>query len=176
MRIPWKLLFRWFGLSWLLIFAWRFFSVSRGPAFEYRDAAKSLPVIRQFADAGVTFFRDQDWSQVLVDREGAFANTDRSTCAITVDSKNVKPLEGEALSRWQRFRVNASRLPYAAMWLDLRYDAANGALLEAEIQLSTLGRESLIYSMGYTLPGNEPNEMVHTAIDADWYHRWEDWN
>ena len=162
----------------MLVSGWKIFCQWRGPVFEYRDAAKALPVIQQLAAGEVTFYRDQDWCRVPKDREGIFANTDRSTCALTGDPKNVKPLQGAALVRWQNWRDKAAPLPYSALWISLRYDGASGALSEAEVQLSTtwFNREALVYSAGYTLPPNEVGEILHTAIDRDWFHRWEDWN
>ena len=136
-RIPWRRFFALLAMALAAAIAWRVFSRFLGPAFEFRFASLGLPVLEAMARDGVTYFRDQDWCRVLTDREGRFANTPRSTCAIHADEKDVKPLEGEALRRWHAWSRRVGTLPYGVVAIALRA-GPEGDLHHAQLSLSSL--------------------------------------
>lgn len=141
----------------------------------YGNAAKSFPVLETLAKEHVTFLRVQDWCHAYADDQERRASDVTATCTLEGD---YKLFDSTSEQRFADLRDRLTGLPYSVHWIDIEYDAA-GVIRTAELSIDTVNpfrRDTLVYEPGYLLPEGIRGEVVNSRIDANWYHRWEDWN
>ncbi len=131
-----------------------------------------FPVLERL---GVRAFRDQDWCQNILYRDGAFSKSSHpSTCDLF--QEQAVAFTDQALRDFQQVASAVRATGVEVYWLNTQLDE-EGRVIQAEFALSGLGRRTYVYQPAYgKLPDNLPGELEHTAVDSDWYLVEEDWN
>lgn len=136
--------------------------------------ARLRGVLTELEALQVTVFRDQDWCECFEYPGGRFMQSSHeSTCGLF--QGKARPFDPAARRDFERIATAVGKSRVGVLWITARYH--DRKLIEAEFSLGGWGRRSYVYQPGYgTPPPNMGRELIHTALDADWYQRDEDWN
>ena len=119
-------------------------------------------------------YRNQDWCKNIAYQRGKFSeNLESTTCNLF--EGQPKPMDDRARQDFQVIARSVAATGVNIDFLSAQYSPAH-RLIRADFQLSGFCRCSYVYSPRYHLPQDLKGEMEFTAINADWYFVWEDWN
>jgi len=130
-------------------------------------------VIAEVDALGVTDWRDDDWCRDFVYRGGHFMRSDDPEACSPLDAA-AQPFNAAAQADFDRIdqALREAHVPIREVY---RASLPSDELI-FDLRAGSFDRFSYVYDPGYSMPETIEGEWIPTAIDADWYFVWEDWN
>ncbi|MCB0205898.1 MAG: hypothetical protein KDI55_18130 [Anaerolineae bacterium] len=139
------------------------------------DVVKIESIFPALEEKGVRVFRNNDWCKAFEYTKGSYTNEFDDNCIYLLNAK-PRPFDPAATQSFLEVSEVLQATDIGITIIKAKYNSS-GELIFGEFDFgSGFSRRYYVYSPGYTLPTDIPDELVHTPINLDWYHIWMDWN